>query len=211
MTFANPFGFPIFHEVIENGEELAENLCKDAYDLRDKDPNGKLISHAWHKFDLAKSKDDYKEHGYTSHGAYQLSTDERFDGIHNAAVAQAQKYTKNLEADPRFYITNSWVSIYGNGHFAPEHIHSFAHLACVFYGATSEGTGEIVFRNPAAASYNMVYGNGFNLWNDRYTLKPTPGMMVIFPAHMAHFTNPHMSDVDRVIFSCNIVFEECTF
>ena len=211
MTFANPFGFPIFHEQIKNGEALADDVCKLSYDLRDNDPNGKLISHAWHKFDRAQSPEDYEEHGYTSHGAFRLSEDERFDPIHKAIVSQVQKYTSHLNADPRFYLTNSWVSIYGNGHFAPEHIHGFSHLACVFYGATTEGTGEIVFRNPASSSYNMIYGNGFSLWNDKYTLHPKKGMVVVFPAHMAHFTNPHIADEDRIILSCNVVFEECTF
>ena len=209
MTFANPFGFPIFYEVVENGEELADNLCKDAYDLRNKDPNGKLISHAWNKFDRAKSPEDYKEHGYTSHGKYRLDEDERFHPVHQALVKQIEKYTKNLDADPAFRLTNSWVSIYGKGHFAPEHIHSFAHLACVFYGATSEGTGEIVFRNPASPSYNMIYGNGFHLWNDKYTPCPQKGSVVVFPAHMAHYTNPHMADEDRIILSTNVEFSEC--
>ena len=211
MTFANPFGFPIFYEEIENGDQLADDLCDYAYDLRSQDPNGKLISHSWHKYERAKSSEDYERSGYTSHGAFRLCEDHRFDPIHKAVVSQVQKYTGNLDADPRFHISNSWVSIYGRGHFVPEHIHGFAHLACVFYGATTEGTGEIVFRNPAASSYNSIYGNGFSLWNDKYPLNPTKGTMVVFPAHMAHYTNPHMADEDRIILSCNVVFDECTF
>jgi len=211
MGFENPFSFPILHEIIDDGEKLADDLCEYAYDLRDQDPNGKLISHAWHHYERAKSPEDYKQHGYTSHGNFELRDDERFDPIHQAIVKQCQKYTNALNTDPKFHLTNSWVSIYGHGHFAPEHIHGFAHLACVFYGATSEGTGEIVFRNPAASSYNMIYGNGFALWNDKFTLRPKKGMMVIFPSHMAHYTNPHLADEDRIILSCNVVFDDCVF
>ena len=96
MGFENPFSFPILHEIIDDGEKLADDLCEYAYDLRDQDPNGKLISHAWHQYERAKSPEDYKKHGYTSHGNFELRDDERFDPIHRAIVKQCQKYTNSL-------------------------------------------------------------------------------------------------------------------
>lgn len=211
MSFLEPFSLPVLTEVVENGEELADNLCEAAYQLRENDPNGKLISEAWHDKRRAKSPEDYDKFGYTSHGAYRLINDPRFNDLHKTVVKQVEKYTNYCGSDPSFYLTNSWVSIYGRGHYAAEHIHGLSHLACVFYGATTEGTGELVLRNPGFPAYGMVYGSGVALFNDRYQIRPKKGMMVIFPAHVAHYTNPHMADEDRIIFSCNAVFDESAF
>ena len=102
---------------------------------------------------VPKAKRILIQHGYTSHGSYNLLSDQRFDKLHDAVVTQVEKYTNYHDINPSFHITNSWVSIYGHGHFAPEHIHPRSHLSCVFYGAATEGTGEIVLRNPAKPSY----------------------------------------------------------
>lgn len=208
MGFENPFGFPIFVEEIENGKELASMLCDTAYSLRNGDPHGKLISDAWNDYKRAESQEDFDTHGYTSHGSYNLLSDQRFDKLHDAVVTQVEKYTNYHDINPSFHITNSWVSIYGNGHFVPEHIHPRSHLSCVFYGAATEGTGEIVFKNPAKPSYAMQYGRGVTLFNDYWPVSPKAGQMIIFPSHIAHYTNKHEANEDRIIFSGNIVFDQ---
>ena len=105
MGFENPFGFPIFVEEIENGKELASMLCDTAYSLRNGDPHGKLISDAWNDYKRAESQEDFDTHGYTSHGSYNLLSDQRFDKLHDAVVTQVEKYTNYHDINPSFHIT----------------------------------------------------------------------------------------------------------
>lgn len=208
MSIISPFDIPILQYDLEDGEQVAKELCEAAYDLRDQDPNGRLISHKFREFENAEHPEDYEKHGYTSHGNFQLMKDERFHRIHTETVNAMAKYMTHLECGYRFDLTNSWVSIYGRGSFAPEHNHSLCHMSCVFYGAATEGTGEIVFRNPAHDVYAMMYGNGVNMYKDLWTIQPKVGQMIVFPAFMKHYTKPHLSDDDRIIFSCNAIIDD---
>lgn len=210
MAFLEDFCFPLLAEQIEDGESIADEVSDAAFQLRANNAKSKLLSSGWSEGLRAKSKDDYDEYGYTSHGSDPIVGDERFHRIHTAIVEQCQKYTKLVGSDPRFHIMNSWVSIYGNGHYVPEHIHTHAHLSCVFYARASEGTGHIVFRNPAHAVYAMSYGKGDPFFSDRIEIPPKKGMLIIFPSFMPHYTKPHVSDEYRVILSANMAFDaEC--
>lgn len=207
MGLVSPFDIPILQVDIEDGEDVAKELCEAAYSLRDQDPNGRLISHQFREYAQAEKPEDFEKHGYTSHGSFRLKEDQRFHRIHTATVKAMEQYLTHNECGHAFYLGNSWVSIYGNGSFAPEHTHPLCHLSCVFYGAATEGTGEIVFRNPAHDMYSQLYGNGVELFKDLYTIQPKVGQMIVFPAFMKHYTKPHFSDEDRVIFSCNATMD----
>tara|TARA_B100001093_G_C26794753_1_gene1000605 strand:+ start:609 stop:1247 length:639 start_codon:yes stop_codon:yes gene_type:complete len=204
MGVNSPFDIPILIEDIEDGEDIAKEVCDAAYDLRDKDPHGKLISHKFREYKRAESKEEMEKHGYTSHGTFNLKEDQRFHRVHTATVDAMAKYLTHMKSCHQFRLTNSWVSIYGHGSFAPEHVHPLCHLSCVFYGAASEGTGELVLKNPAQDVYNMLYeGGDTDLFTDLYNVSPRAGQIVVFPSFMKHYTKPHMANDDRIIFSCN--------
>lgn len=207
MDMINPFGFPILVEVLPDGEALADEFCKLARGLRSADENGGLMSEAWHDAEVAESSEEYKKHGYTSFVNQNLCFNSDFDAIHKATVAQKEKYCNMMGAGYEFYIQNSWASIYGDNHYIPEHIHSFSHLSMCFYAAASEGTGEIVFRNPAYASYGMIFDQHCMLFNDQFRVQPQKGMMIVFPSFMPHYTRPHKDTSERIIFSSNSVFK----
>ena len=207
MESFDAFRFSILAEKIEGGERIADHICEAAYQLRDSDDNAKLLSYGWSEGKKAEKKEDYDDYGFTSHGRHKLLSDERFHDIHTAIVRQVEKYNSHMLSSPKFHIANSWVSIYGNGHFVPEHIHTHSHLSCVFYADATEGTGHIVFRNPAYAVYSMNYGNGDQYFCDKLEIQPEKGMLIIFPSFMPHYTKPHQADEDRIILSANMKFD----
>ena len=203
MGIASPFDIPILIEDIKDGEDIAKEVCDAAYDLREQDPNGRLISHKFREHARATSKEELDQHGWTCHGTFHLQEDRRFHRVHTATVDAMAKYLTHMKKGLQFALTNSWVSIYGHGSFAPEHVHPLCHLSCVFYGAVSEGTGELVMRNPAMDTFSMLYGAGVDVFTDLHVISPKVGQMVIFPSFMRHYTKPHMANDDRIIFSCN--------
>lgn len=199
------FGTPILAEEIPNGVEVADKFCDLSRQLRDEDDHGGLVSAAWRKAKLAEDRSEYDKYGYTSFATSNLVHDERFDFIHHAVVAQFEKYLNMFARKPvGFDIGNSWSTIYGKGHYVPEHIHPNANLSCVFYGDATEGTGEIVFKNPMYPIYGMNYEDGYGLFTDSFFVGPRKGMMIIFPSFVPHYTVPHDDDKERIIFSCNV-------
>lgn len=207
MDMINPFGFPILVEVLPDGIELADEFAELARGLRAGEENGGLMSEAWHDAEVAESSEQYKQHGYTSFVNHNLCLSKDFDRIHKATVRQKEKYLNMMGVNHEFYIQNSWASIYGNGHYIPEHVHSFSHLSMCFYADATEGTGEIVFRNPAYGVYGMIFDQHCMLFNDQFRVQPQKGMMIIFPSFMPHYTRPHEDDKERIIFSSNSVFK----
>lgn len=207
MDMINPFGFPILVEVLPDGDKLADEFVELARSIRSSEENGGLMSEAWHDAEVATSSKQYKDHGYTSFVNHNLCLNSDFDNIHKATVSQKEKYLHMMGVDYEFYIQNSWASIYGNGHFIPEHIHSFSHLSMVFYAAATKGTGDIIFRNPSYAHYGMIFDQKSRIFNDQFRIGPEKGMMIIFPSFIPHYTRPHNDEAERVIFSSNSVFK----
>ena len=208
-TILSPFQFPILVEVLKDGISLADEFCLLSGRLQAEDSNGGLLSSAWKDQRKAKTTEDYDKFGYTSFYNSNLATKPEFNEIHKATVKQVQKYlavmgTKKIS----FNLSNSWVSIYGKGHFVPEHIHPLAHLSVVFYAAATEGTGEIVFKNPAYSAYAMNYVADTAIFNDEMPIQPQKGMMIVFPSFIPHFTKSHEADAKRVIFSTNAEFKQ---
>lgn len=204
MSMVSPFGCPFLVEDIDNGKEIAEKLCDLSRDLRSNEDHGGLVSDAWREARLAKGQDDYKKHGFTSFATTNLIDNPDFDFVHDAVAIQASKYLDMVTKDyTEFSITNSWATIYGEGHYVPEHIHPNAHLSCVFYGDASPDTGKIVFKNPMYPFYAMNT-MGTKLNTDSFYVQPKAGMMIIFPSWLAHYTMAHEDTKERVILSCNM-------
>tara|TARA_S200000501_G_C20805690_1_gene736007 strand:+ start:550 stop:1269 length:720 start_codon:yes stop_codon:yes gene_type:complete len=198
------FGAPILVEEIENGVEIADKFCELSRKKRDEDDHGGLVSDAWREARLAKDRSEYDKYGYTSFAKSNLADEPEFNFIHKAAIEQYSKYLDMFAKKAcSFDIGNSWCTIYGNGHYVPEHIHPNSNLSCVFYGDASDDTGRIIFKNPMYPSYAMNHMSGFGLMTDSVFVQPLKGMMIIFPSFIPHYTTAHLDDKERIIFSCN--------
>ncbi len=101
-------------------------------------------------------------------------------------------------------ISNAWASIYGRDHFVPQHTHPMSHLSLVFYAAATEGTGHLVFENPARGHFQHFYPPEISWLHYRFSIQPKKGLFVVFPSYLAHNTEPHESDELRVIYSANL-------
>jgi uncharacterized protein (TIGR02466 family) len=204
ISAINPFSFPILEFVPPHANELVETVRKNANFLQSSDSNGGVLSDGWSEGKRASSVDDYSSGGYTSFYSRRIMDMPEFEGIHNAAVEAFQAYCSVIgRGDEAFYLQHSWVSVYGKGHFVPEHIHTFSHLSCVFYAAANENTGNIVFKNPALPIYGMCQDQHASLFCDVQKLPPKVGSFYVFPSFMPHYTEKHEAEDKRVIFSSN--------
>lgn len=208
-TFHNPFNLPIWisQPAVPKGSEA--DFTKLATSLRDKDEAGALLSGAWEDKARARSKKDYEAHGYSSFANHNLVRDLRFAMLHNIAIEGVRSYLEGSSEPIPFSITNSWVSIYSNGNWVPEHTHPLSHLSLVYYASAPKDCGEIVFKNPAAPMFSGLYGGSCNLFAQIYRIEPKEGMLIVFPSFIPHGTRPNKSTRERVIFSANVVLDDC--
>lgn len=185
-------------------DTIAEEFCKKSARLIQEFPDAGLISDAWHSGKRAENQDDFNRHGFTSYYNDNLVKRNDFDFINKAALEVFTQYLRVVgKADTGMRIESAWTSIYGKGHFIPRHTHPLSHLSMVFYAAATEGTGRLIFENPAVAHFQHFYPPEICWMPYRFSVQPKKGMFVVFPSYMVHSTEPHDSDEQRVIYSAN--------
>ena len=167
---------------------------------------------------LVDDKKEYDKHGYSSYkSGISLFSDpfvKDFKDLHDHAFEACYRYINasnwdkpDANSDDLGMLNHAWVSIYGNGHFIPEHVHTDSHLSWVFYGASDGETGKIIFRNPAAPVFRMSYQEDAELFFETWKLPPEVGCFYVFPSFMSHWTEQHLGEGDRIIYSGNFVFK----
>jgi uncharacterized protein (TIGR02466 family) len=188
-----------------NCNEIADEFFAKGIKLIDEYPNGGLLSNAWHNGKRAEKADDVKQHGFTSFYNVNLLKRKDFDFINRAAAAVAAQYLQMVRKEnTSMRFDSAWASVYGRGHFVPQHTHPMSHLSIVFYAAATNGTGNIVFENPSRGHFQHFYPPEISWLHYRYPIQPKKGMFIVFPSYLAHETEPHQSDDLRVIYSANV-------
>jgi len=183
---------------------IADKFYDKSMALMEEYPDAGLISNAWHSGKRAQSKEDFKQHGFTSYYNVNLGSREDFAFMNRAAMDAFAQYMRVVgKPDLGMKLDSAWTSIYGRDHFVPQHTHPMSHLSLVFYAAATEGTGQLVFDNPSRGHFQHFYPPEISWMQYRFSVQPKKGMFVVFPSYLAHNTEPHESDDFRVIYSAN--------
>lgn len=188
-----------------NVDAIADEYLEKSLALVEEFPDAGLISNAWHSGKRANSPDDFQRHGFTSYHNVNLAARDDFKFMNRAAMEMFAQYL-HVVGKPNIpmKISNAWASIYGRDHFVPQHTHPMSHLSLVFYAAATEGTGHLVFENPARGHFQHFYPPEISWLHYRFSIQPKKGLFVVFPSYLAHNTEPHESDELRVIYSANL-------
>ncbi|MCB1670224.1 MAG: putative 2OG-Fe(II) oxygenase [Gammaproteobacteria bacterium] len=188
-----------------DSEAIADRFFEKSLALMEEYPDAGLISSAWHSGQRARSREDIEKHGFTSFYNVNLGKREDFHFMNQAAMAVFAQYLRVVgKSNLGMRLDNAWASVYGKGHFVPEHTHPLSHLSMAFYAAATEGTGRIVFENPSRGHFQHFYPPEISWMHYRYSIQPKKGLFVVFPSYLVHHTEPHESDEYRVIYSANV-------
>lgn len=124
--------------------------------------------------------------------------------LHDIAGGQP----KGLDPGYGFSI-EAWAMVMSPGDYITVHDHAAAHLSAVYYvdpGDASDAhelSGQLCFLDPRPA-FAPLPGLDFSR---QFLIKPTAGMLVIFPGWLSHFVHPYRGRRPRVSISCNIRIE----
>jgi uncharacterized protein (TIGR02466 family) len=118
---------------------------------------------------------------------------------------------------PEKWRVSAWANVNRGGHFNSIHYHVGGFWSGVYYVATGPGdpqdsAGAIGFRSPSLAG--MVASNIQApeilqaAFRQEISLRPQPGMMLIFPSWLEHWVNPHADPDPRISVAFDISFRK---
>ncbi len=122
-------------------------------------------------------------------------------------IAQA---TRHVAPDADFtgieLVTDGWINVNPKGGYNAPHDHPGAFWSGVYYVKVPEGSerhgGAIEFLSP----HKPLPGIDFlkaPITADKVRIRPTPGMVLLFPSSLIHWVHPNDSKEDRVTIAFN--------
>ncbi len=117
-------------------------------------------------------------------------------------------YRQSPQAVDIAYRATGWANVNRHGDYNNIHIHSGSHWAVVYYVTVGEEepghplNGQLELRDPRpAAGHGRLPGFMFGR---AITLRPQPGLLVVFPAWLEHWVHPFYGRGERISVAVNI-------
>jgi uncharacterized protein (TIGR02466 family) len=97
----------------------------------------------------------------------------------------------------------SWINLHDRGGFNFLHMHEGSLLSGSFYLKVPAGSGALVFRDPRPGVLHGIIKGSIPNGHANVDLRPSAGLLVLFPCWMEHYVNPHESDEPRICIAFN--------
>ena len=122
----------------------------------------------------------------------------------------ANKFANSLQAKP-LVLGNVWFNTNGYMNYNDYHTHANCVFSGVWYLATPENCGNLVFYHPRrellSYDWNHTSMNSYNPMNSySFSFKPMVNRLVLFPSWLEHSVEPNLNpDKKRISFSFNFI------
>lgn len=121
-------------------------------------------------------------------------------------LATAAFRTERYVGHSRARVDAMWANVLPAGAHHVPHSHMPSLWSGVFYTRVPAGSGRIVFVDPrpAAECVRPTLADGVPLTCGVHRVDATEGLLLLFPAWLQHYVEPHDGDADRVAISFNV-------
>lgn len=170
-----------------------------------------LVSEEWQSQTKTDDEEAKAKNGITSFFSTNLVYEDDWTKAGEFLLNMAGSMLSDTHDVRGMRLGNMWTTIYPQGGFVPEHIHSCFSVSGVYYVKAEPNCGDIVFKDPAWVSKTMnIWGGNqtFPQGGTTFNVPPKPGMMILFPSWLPHSTKSNKSEEDRIIVSFNLDFGE---
>jgi len=124
--------------------------------------------------------------------------------LKTAGALNRQIWELNKISSVRIHNTE-WFQIYNNHGYHDVHVHAMCSWSGIYYAQTGVPTGEFCdgrtrFYGPHVNS--IYYEDAGNLYlrpSQYFDVRPTEGLLVVFPAYLPHHAIPYNGDKDRIV------------
>ena len=100
----------------------------------------------------------------------------------------------------------SWPNINRRGDYHPPHNHAWCYLSGTYYVKMASDGGAISFYDPRS-TVNMLLPAGEGAGGHEYTVKPSPGTLLLWHSSLNHLVHPNVAEEARISISFNLVLE----
>ncbi len=190
------FSTPVWISKINNFESVNNEMYEYISSLKRKDPLGIIKSNfkGWHSKDF--NLQDKKLKKFIE--AIKSNINNSLNDMSWDLSSQTVK------------IKSMWAIINEKEAWNQKHHHSNSDISAAYYVDAHDNCGDIVFYDPRRA---RVYKHPIpikpnNLNATVNSIKPEPGLLVLFPSYLEHSVNPNMSDKKRIVVSFNLSLEK---
>jgi uncharacterized protein (TIGR02466 family) len=190
------FSTPVWISKINNFESVNNEMYEYISSLKRKDPLGIIKSNfkGWHSKDF--NLQDKKLKKFIE--AIKSNINNSLNDMSWDLSSQTVK------------IKSMWAIINEKEAWNQKHHHSNSDISAAYYVDAHDNCGDIVFYDPRPA---RVYKHPIpikpnNLNATVNSIKPEPGLLVLFPSYLEHSVNPNMSDKKRIVVSFNLSLEK---
>jgi len=149
--------------------------------------------------------------GWNSEDMKMLEREE-FAPLRDAIRAACTEALREMGQGERAFYLQSWINLHDRGGFNFLHMHEGSLLSGSFYLQVPPGSGEFVFRDPRPGVIHGYVKGGVPNGHADVHLRPSDGLLVLFPCWMEHYVEPHEGDEPRITmaFNANPVDQEVT-
>jgi uncharacterized protein (TIGR02466 family) len=135
-----------------------------------------------------------------------------FEPLREAIRAACSAALGEMGQGERAFYLQSWINLHDRGGFNFLHMHEGSLLSGSFYLQVPPGAGEFVFRDPRPGVIHGYVKGGVPNGHADVHLRPSDGLLVLFPCWMEHYVEPHEGDEPRITiaFNANPVDHEVT-
>ena len=190
------FSTPIWASQIEDYQKINNDMLSYIINLQRLDPVGVIKSNfkGWHSKDF-NLKDKEPKNFIT---AIKKNLNEALNDMNWNLVSQSVK------------ISNMWAIVNEQSALNQKHQHSNSDISAAYYVEAHENCGDIVFYDPRPArTYKHPLAKSPNKLNATVnSIKPEPGMLVLFPSYLDHSVNTNLSNKKRIVISFNLSLEK---
>ena len=190
------FSTPIWASKIDNFENINNIMYEYISSLQKKDPIGIIKSNfkGWHSKDFNLKDKEPKNF---------------IESIKNNINNSLNDMNWDLDSQS-VNIKSMWAIINEQGAWNQKHHHSNSDISAAYYVDAHDNCGDIVFYDPRPARvYKHPIANEPNNLNATVnSIKPEPGLLVLFPSYLEHSVNPNMSNKKRIVISFNLSLEK---
>jgi uncharacterized protein (TIGR02466 family) len=126
-----------------------------------------------------------------------------FTPLRDAVRAACSAALREMGQGERAFYLQSWINLHDRGGFNFLHMHEGSLLSGGFYLQVPPGSGEFVFRDPRAGVIHGYVKGGVPNGHADVHLRPSDGLLVLFPCWMEHYVEPHDGDEPRITVAFN--------
>jgi uncharacterized protein (TIGR02466 family) len=141
-------------------------------------------------------------HGWNSEDMSVLERAE-FGPLREVIRAACSAALGEMGQGERAFYLQSWINLHDRGGFNFLHMHEGSLLSGSFYLQVPPGAGEFVFRDPRPGVIHGYVKGGVPNGHADVHLRPSDGLLVLFPCWMEHYVEPHEGDEPRITIAFN--------